>query len=478
MRTPLAAAALVGCTLVVASPASGGGQALWDSGDPTAPEQFVLEMVNRARADPAAEGQRLGIDINEGLPSGQTAVPRPPLAMNKALLGIARAHSADMHARDYFAHNDLEGNSPFQRMQTAGYSYNSAGENIAASSYHDAAGLEDLLVVDAGISGRGHRVNLLNTGGSVFREVGLGYFSGSTPNTRGFSNFLTQDFGRSATGPFVVGVVYDDASGNGLYDEGEGLSGVTVEPGTGGWYAVTGAAGGYAFPVATSGTVTVTVSGGSFGAPVQRLIQLTGENVKADFRAGQVAPTPSNSQSDTDGDGFCDELETALGTSPYVSGDTPFGGAPAASQPLSVPKLKISLNFATPERDAVTFAARLPVPEGFSPEGRRVVLDIGGVIRDVTLDAKGRAVLGTAEFVRLKLRKAKGAVPAQDARLTVTISKSALAALFADEGLTNATTSGVSPVTLPVIVLFEGASYATTKPLGWRAKTGERGSAR
>lgn len=479
MRTRLAAAALAGFALVVVSPASGGGQALWDSGDPTAPEQFVLEMINRARADPAAEGQRLGMDINEGLPSGQTAVPRPPLAMNKALLGIARAHSADMHARNYFAHNDLEGNSPFQRMQAAGYSYNSAGENIAASSYHDAAGLEDLLMVDAGISGRGHRVNLLNTGGgSPFREVGVGYFAAGAPNPRGFSNFVTQDFGRSANGPFLVGVVYDDSNGNARYDEGEGLPGVTVEPAAGAWYAVTGAAGGYAFPVGTSGTVTVTVSGGAFGAPAQRLIPLTGENVKADFLAGEAAATPSNSASDSDGDGFCDELELALGTSPFVSGDTPFGGAPAGSVPLVVPKLRISLDFARPDRDAVTFAARLPVPEGFSPEARRVVLDVGGVIRDVTLDAKGRATTGAGESVRLKLRKANGAVPAQDARLTVTISKSALAAHLADEGLTNATTSGASPVSLPVFVLFEGASYSATKPLAWRARTGERGSAR
>ncbi len=435
MRTPLAAVALAGCALLVPSSASGGGQALWDSGDPTAPEQFVLEMINGARADPAAEGQRIGIDINEGLPSGHAAVPRPPLAMNRTLLGVARAHSADMHARNYFAHNSLDGKSPFQRMQDAGYAYNSAGENIAAGSSHSAPALENLLMVDAGISGRGHRVNLLNTGGGApFREVGLGFFSASAPNTRGFANFLTQDFGRNSMGPFLVGVVYDDANDNARYDEGEGLSGVTVEPATGDWYAVTGSAGGYAFPVAASGTVTVTVSGGSFGATVQRLIPLTGENVKADFLAGEAVAPPSNSQSDTDGDGFCDELEIALGTSPYVSGDTPFGGAPAASVPLVVPKLRISLDFARPDRDAVTFAARLPVPADFSPEGRRVVLDVGGVIRDVTLDAKGRAVSGPGESVRLKLRRVKGVVPAQDARLTVTISRSALAASFADEG--------------------------------------------
>jgi hypothetical protein len=36
-------------------------------GDPTAGEQLVLEMINRARANPDAEGTRLSIDIHEGL---------------------------------------------------------------------------------------------------------------------------------------------------------------------------------------------------------------------------------------------------------------------------------------------------------------------------------------------------------------------------------------------------------------------------
>lgn len=40
---------------------------LYDSGDSTPAEQLVLEYINRARANPVAEGQRLGIDIHEGL---------------------------------------------------------------------------------------------------------------------------------------------------------------------------------------------------------------------------------------------------------------------------------------------------------------------------------------------------------------------------------------------------------------------------
>src|SRR5438445_349290 len=91
----------------------------YDSGDPTADEQRVLEMINRARANPWAEGTRLGPqglpngDITEGLVAPDNVIgARPPLAMNKILLGTARAHNLDMYTNNYFAHNTLSGQTP------------------------------------------------------------------------------------------------------------------------------------------------------------------------------------------------------------------------------------------------------------------------------------------------------------------------------------------------------------------------------
>ncbi|MGA3296203.1 MAG: CAP domain-containing protein, partial [Candidatus Bathyarchaeia archaeon] len=136
---------------------------LYDSGDPTAAEQLVFEYINRARSDPVAEGHRLGIDIHEGLPDPTLVGPRPPLAMNKILLGIANAHSQDMYTRNYYSHNDLNGTSAFDRITHAGYNYVRVGENMAAAGNEmSAAGLEDFMMVDAGTEGRPHRVNLLD----------------------------------------------------------------------------------------------------------------------------------------------------------------------------------------------------------------------------------------------------------------------------------------------------------------------------
>ena len=50
---------------------------------PTAFEQYFLELVNRARLDPAAEAARLGIGLNDGLAAGTiTTAAKAPLAFN------------------------------------------------------------------------------------------------------------------------------------------------------------------------------------------------------------------------------------------------------------------------------------------------------------------------------------------------------------------------------------------------------------
>lgn len=276
---------------------------LYDSGDPTAAEQLVLEYINRARSDPIAEGSRLGIDIHEGLQDPSLVGPRPPLAMNKILLGIASAHSQNMYNQNYFSHNDPNGVTPFDRMTNAGYNYWRAGENMAAGTYLSATELEDLMMVDAGTPGRPHRVNLLDLINSypcgnppcVYSEVGIGNYQGAAPNAIGMSSLITEDFGAPAsTGAFLLGVVYNDVNHNNFYDISEGIAGVTIATSSGGYYAVSSSSGGYALPIGTSGIITVTASGPGFG-PVSQTVALNGANVKVDFTS-QASSTTSVTQ--------------------------------------------------------------------------------------------------------------------------------------------------------------------------------------
>lgn len=88
----------------------------------------------------------------------------PALKANSQLTKLAETYAQDMIARGFFAHNNPEGQTPFDRMQKAGISYRTAGENLAINNSIDAA-------QRAFMNSSGHRANILNKN---FTEVGIG----------------------------------------------------------------------------------------------------------------------------------------------------------------------------------------------------------------------------------------------------------------------------------------------------------------
>ena len=157
-------------------------------------EQQVVELVNQARWD-----------------NGQL----PPLKQVAELHSSAGSHSSNMALRDFFAHCDPDTLTlPWDRMSAAGYSWSSAGENIAAGYSTPAA------VMAGWMASSGHRANILSTS---YRELGVGYAyqSGDLADVRGDANgdciadsfnlgpyyrYWTQNFGRRNT---VYPVVID-----------------------------------------------------------------------------------------------------------------------------------------------------------------------------------------------------------------------------------------------------------------------------
>lgn len=298
---PLAAA---GVAPVARAPVPQADNTLYSHGEPTPQEQLMLELVNRARANPAAEAARLGLDLNEGLPPDTISPdPKPPLAFHPLLIAAARAHSDWMLAHDIFSHEGVDGSSPGDRMSAAGYVFSGTwawGENIAWQGTTGTANLDQFTVAEheALFRSPGHRENLLN---ADFDEVGLGVRSGvfsvtseTTGETVHYNAVMTtQNFARSAStpGPLVLGVVYRDADGDGFYTPGEGLAGVTVQPTTGTYFAITSTSGGFAFPApATDGSLTVTFSGPGLAGPVSRTVTLDTVNVKVDLNLAQDVP--------------------------------------------------------------------------------------------------------------------------------------------------------------------------------------------
>ena len=279
-------------------------QVLYDHGDPTVWEQYFLELVQRARANPAAEAALYGIDLNAGLAPGTiSAVPKPPLAFNPFLFVAARAHSDWMLETDLFAHDDIGDGTPLGRIEASGYPLvgtRGIGENLA---YIGSTGTLDLAdAVESSHEGLvlspGHRENLM---ADDFREIGIGSLQGVfTYQGTDFNALVsTHNFAYSGGSPseapgssFLLGVVYEDTDEDGFYSPGEGMADVRVTPSTGGSYAVTSVSGGYAMPLPPSGRgpVRVTVSGGGWTWPMAFMVDVNTVNVKADFVFDRAGP--------------------------------------------------------------------------------------------------------------------------------------------------------------------------------------------
>ncbi len=106
----------------------------------------MLELVNKERA-------------KEGL---------PPLKADPEMTQVARAHSKDMFARGYFAHNSPEGKTPFDRMRAANIVFTAAGENLALAQTLEIAH-NNLM------NSPGHRANILQP---AFGRLGIGILDG------------------------------------------------------------------------------------------------------------------------------------------------------------------------------------------------------------------------------------------------------------------------------------------------------------
>ena len=128
-------AVLIGLAGLMPLEAAPVGKTRYDHGDPSPLEQWVLEMVNRARENPAGEAKRCGIPLNDGLTGAArlTAAPKQALAFNPNLLAASRKHSRWMLDHNTFSHFGEAGRDSIQRMAAAGYPFSEpggSGENI------------------------------------------------------------------------------------------------------------------------------------------------------------------------------------------------------------------------------------------------------------------------------------------------------------------------------------------------------------
>jgi hypothetical protein len=141
----------------------------WNAGWQTF-ECEVLELTNQRRAQGASCG-------------GTRMPPVGPLSRQQQLTSSARAHAKDMGDRNYFAHDSLDGRSPFDRMQAAGFSGLTMAENISAGQPSPRQ------VVDGWMSSPGHCANIMN---ASVTSLGVGYYHATSGK---FRHMWVQNFG-------------------------------------------------------------------------------------------------------------------------------------------------------------------------------------------------------------------------------------------------------------------------------------------
>ena len=303
-------------------------QTQYSIGNPTNEEQYMLELINRARANANAEAARLGLSgPQEGPPTinGQVwtiPISVQPLSWNPLLQNAAQGQAKILNDGDQFfsgqsPHTYPNGmSSPQARIAAAGYAaapYNGPTNNGAFPGPEDIYEAEGQgsgpftganlvsavlqghndLYTDQTVPGRGHRST---TTLAFFREIGIGISAGTDngQNATWDSLYIVQDFGtQTNSAPFITGVVYQDTNGNGFYDPGEGIGGIRVDVTGNGFFAVTSASGGYSVPVAGNGSYTVTFSGGSFPVTQRNATVANSLNAKLDFVAPVVTAPPT-----------------------------------------------------------------------------------------------------------------------------------------------------------------------------------------
>ena len=268
---------------------------------PSADEQWMLELVNRIRVDPDGELGRLLTSLNPLTavdPEVQSALDYfgvdstalqqnfaaltavQALAWNSGVNEAATGHNNLMISQNIQSHQLPGENSLLTRVQdTTPEFINSVGENVylyGESIEYSHAGY----VIDWGFTSTGIQQpagHLLNMTSGDFNMAGIAVGTSQVGEVSSTQNFITT----SDVGPFILGVAFDDSDGDGFYDAGEGLGGVTVS--VNGISTTSWASGGYQIELLSGGTYTVTFSGGGLTSDISTTITVGSANRKIDL---------------------------------------------------------------------------------------------------------------------------------------------------------------------------------------------------
>lgn len=280
-----------------------------DGSHPDGNEQAMIWLMNRARSNPTKEGLFLSdtgdsqvanainyfkVDLSILKSEFAAIAPMEPAAFDRRIYEGSQTHSLDLIARDAQDHN-----GQFQKVSDAGFSSRGGRASVfsySRSALHAHAGFN----IDWGNGtsdgmqvGRGHRVGLMSSGTNV--GIAMAPESNSSTSVGPLVTSIAYLNARTSApdhfNKFLVGTVWNDDNDNGIYDSGEGLSGVTVMPDDGTYFAITGTHGGYSIPVSADREYLLNFSGGDLSAPQQRTVVVEGKSVLVAWKAEDIFET-------------------------------------------------------------------------------------------------------------------------------------------------------------------------------------------
>ncbi len=218
--------------------------------NPNALEQYMLELTNRMRMNPAAEYDILvnspnsdiqaalnhfNVDLNVLKSQWDELKPVQPLAWSNQLHDSAIAQTQLMIANDEQSHNFSNQPSLAERISNTGYQYTTFGENIYAFGRsvlesHAAFAIDWGSDINGIQNPPGHRNFIMSNN---FREVGIGILPEDNFSTQVGPLVITQDFANSqqlenSTDSWLLGTTFLDIDDDNFYSIGEGLADVTV----------------------------------------------------------------------------------------------------------------------------------------------------------------------------------------------------------------------------------------------------------
>jgi hypothetical protein len=298
-----------------------------DGRHPDENEQQLMWLMNRARSNPTAEGIWLsdiydryhiylpdcgqlaedidncyiagavdhwGVDLDLLQNEFAAYAAKPPAAFDVRLYRAAKSHSEYLISTDSQNHT-----GQFDRIVDENFFYRRVRGNVFSYSLGTIFG-HAAFNVDWGPDGGngtgmqsppGHRLAIMSIDGN-YTNVGYAVIPEFDSATDVGPLVITGNFCEANTAAenhfnrFLVGTVWSDDDGDDFYDPGEGIGGVIVMPDQGAYYAVTSDAGGYAVPIAQSGTYEVSFSGGGRALnEIVKIVSIVDESVLLDLVA-------------------------------------------------------------------------------------------------------------------------------------------------------------------------------------------------